>query len=87
MQNLKALGTLLLFPVFLPLYLAKFLGETSKISWKIWSIQVLWVGLGLYGFLDWFNGWTPDPIIPPETYNEPSGLECDPRFYASANSC
>ena len=87
MQNLKAIGALFLFPIFWPLYLAKFLGDTSKVSWKIWSIQVLWVSLGLYGFLDWFNGWTPDPIISPDTYTEPSGLECDSRFNASANSC
>jgi hypothetical protein len=87
MQNLKAIGTLFLFPIFLPLYLAKFLGDTSKVSWKIWSIQVLWICLGLYGFLDWLNGWTPDPVISPDTYIEPSGLECDSGFYATANSC
>jgi hypothetical protein len=43
--------------------------------------------LGLYGFLDWLNGWTPDPVISPDTYIEPSGLECDSGFYATANSC
>jgi hypothetical protein len=87
MQNLKAIGTLFLFPIFFPLFLARLFGETSKVSWKVWFVQILYAGCCLYGFLDWLNGWTPDPVISPDTYTEPSGLECDSGFYATANSC
>ena len=85
---LKTLGVLwILLPAFFPVVIAKALNENRKVTWQVWCIQFIYSSAGIYGFLDWLNGWTPDPIDEPVIYTEPSELQCDPRFYASANGC
>jgi hypothetical protein len=87
MKTVKTLGIWLACPLIFPILLTKFFGESGKISWKIWCLQLIYLGCCIYGFLDWLNGWTPDLVVPPIKYSEPSELACDSGFYASANSC
>jgi hypothetical protein len=78
---------LFVFPILLPILIARFLTDGKRASWKIWLIQILYSASLLFGFLDWLNGWTPDPVSKPAIYGEPSELNCDPRFYSTANGC
>jgi hypothetical protein len=84
---LKSITLWISLPLIFPVLLGNIFSDTGRASWKIWLIQVAYLICCLYGFLDWLNGWTPDPVVPPEIYIEPSDAGCDSGFYASANGC
>jgi hypothetical protein len=85
---LKTFGVILvLLPAFFPLLVARALNDNKKVPWQVWCVQFIYSSACIYGILDWLNGWTPDPVIEPITYTEPSELQCDPRFIPTGNGC